>query len=353
MSGRRERFFAAVGRREPDRVPMEFSLCPSQVERFRRETGADDYRDYFDLEMRYVGPGPRPDAPDFSAYHGELPENTHLDELGIGHWNKNPELHFEQYLHPLAACESVAWVEDYPLPDFADARRYAGLQEEVANRRDQDYAVIGSCAHVGGTVFWPAYKLRGMEAHVTDLLLRPEVAEALLERVTKMSVALARGLTAAGVDALFLADDFGTQQSLIVSPDLFRRWYKPRLQRVIEAARSVRSDILILFHSDGAVAPLVRDFIDMGVDVLNPVQPECMDPAEIKREYGNDLSFWGTIGTQTTLPFGTPDEVKRVVRERIATVGAGGGLIIGPTHVVEPEAPWENLLAFVEAVREC
>ena len=95
---------------------------------------------------------------------------------------------------------------------------------------------------------------------------------------------------------------------------------------------------------------MIADLVDIGVNVLNPVQPECMDPAKIKREYGKHLSFWGTVGTQTTMPFGSPEEVKQIVRERIRTVGRGGGLIVAPTHLVEPEVPWENLLALVEAV---
>lgn len=133
---------------------------------------------------------------------------------------------------------------------------------------------------------------------------------------------------------------------------MWRKWLKPRLARVIEQARRVKPDILIFYHSDGDCTAIIPELIEIGVDILNPVQPECMNPAELKKEYGDRLAFWGTIGTQTTMPFGTPDEVKAVVKERIETVGKGGGLLLAPTHILEPEVPWENVLAFFEAVEE-
>ena len=126
---------------------------------------------------------------------------------------------------------------------------------------------------------------------------------------------------------------------------------KPRVAEVISAVKSIKPDMLVYFHTDGKVEAIIPDFIEIELDILNPVQPECMDPADIKRRYGDSLAFWGTIGTQTTMPFGTPDEVRRVVKERIETVGPEG-LLLAPTHVLEPEVPWENIVAFVEAVEE-
>ena len=123
------------------------------------------------------------------------------------------------------------------------------------------------------------------------------------------------------------------------------------MQRAIAAAKSVNPDMLAFYHSDGDIRDIIPELIEIGVDVLNPVQPECMDPRAVKARYGDRLSFWGTIGTQTTLPFGTPDQVRQAVREMIDTVGVGGGLVLAPTHLVEPEVPWENLLAFVDEAR--
>jgi len=121
---------------------------------------------------------------------------------------------------------------------------------------------------------------------------------------------------------------------------------------VEEFIKNVNPDIIIAFHSDGAIQKIIPHLIEIGVDVLNPLQPECMDIFEIKRIYGDKLSFWGTIGTQTTMPFGTVDEVKEAVKKSIQEIGKDGGLLIAPTHLLEPEVPWENIMAFVEAVRD-
>jgi uroporphyrinogen decarboxylase len=137
---------------------------------------------------------------------------------------------------------------------------------------------------------------------------------------------------------------------MLMSPSTWRRWLKPRLARIIATARAVNPDIIVRYHSDGNPGAIIPELIEIGVDVLNPVQPECLDPAEVKRRFGDSLAFWGAMGTQTTMPFGSPEEVARVVRERIETIGAGGGLVLAPTHVLQPDVSWENILAFFDAI---
>ena len=137
-----------------------------------------------------------------------------------------------------------------------------------------------------------------------------------------------------------------------MSKELWRKWLKPRLLEVITAARSIKPDIHIFYHTDGKVDPVIPELIEIGIDILNPVQPECMDVYELHREYGKYLSFWGTIGTQTTMPFGTVKEVKEVARERIEKIGRFGGLVLGPTHSLQPDVPWENIVALFEAINE-
>jgi uroporphyrinogen decarboxylase len=253
-------------------------------------------------------------------------------------------------VHPLRDITTVAEVERYPYPDLAAGYRFFGFADKVEAVHREGLAAVASVTPVGGTVFWPAYKLRGMEALLMDMVAEPALAGALLDRVTEISSALAARLAQYEIDILWLADDFGTQRALFVRPDMWRQWFKARLRRVVEAAKSVRPDLLIAFHSDGKVDEVIPDLIDIGVDVLNPLQPEVMDPAAIKREFGGDLAFWGGMGTQTTLPFGSVAEVRDTVHALIDSVGAGGGFLIAPTHVVEPEVPWENILAFIEAV---
>lgn len=187
---------------------------------------------------------------------------------------------------------------------------------------------------------------------MTDFYLNPDLIEALLDRLTTLRIVEARQLAQAGVDVLRLGDDVAGQTGMLMSLDTWRRWLKPRLARVIQAARAVKPNIHIFYHSDGDCWPVIPELIEIGVTVLNPIQPECMDPAQLKAEFGDQLAFWGTIGTQTTMPFGTPEDVRAAVKERIETVGRSGGLLIAPTHVLEPEVPWQNVVAFIEAVEE-
>ena len=138
----------------------------------------------------------------------------------------------------------------------------------------------------------------------------------------------------------------------MMSCELWRKWLKPDMRNAIAAAKEINPQVLAYYHSDGVISDIIEDLIEIGVDILNPVQPECIDPVEVKRLYGDRLSFWGTIGTQTTMPFGTPEEIEGKVKEMIEVVGRGGGLCIAPTHMLEPEVPYENLEAFVGAVRK-
>ena len=202
------------------------------------------------------------------------------------------------------------------------------------------------------TIFEQSWYLRGMENLLTDFLSRPEMATALLDCLTELRCFQARVYAEAGVDILRLGDDVSTQRGMLMSPKLWRRWLKPRLARVIAAARAARPGVLVFYHSDGDCRAIVPELIEIGVDILNPVQPECMDPAEMKRLYGDRLSFWGTVGTQTTFPFGSPDDMRQVIRQRVDTVGRGGGLLLAPTHILEPDVPWENIEAFFAAIDE-
>lgn len=136
----------------------------------------------------------------------------------------------------------------------------------------------------------------------------------------------------------------------MMSPEMWREWLKPRWRSVVQGAKNINPDILAWYHSDGDIRPLIPDLIEIGFDILNPIQPECMDPAELKRQYGDRLAFWGCIGTQTTMPFGSPDDVREAVRWTIENVGHHGGLLVAPTHVLEPDVPWENVRALAEAV---
>jgi uroporphyrinogen decarboxylase len=347
----RERVLTAMRRRPPDRVPRELSwgaFTPALMEIFRQKTGADDPAEYFQFEVRAVSLKDTGERPDFSPYLPANLENVTIDQWGVAR-RRGTFFHFERMIHPLRELKTPQELNRYPFPEPLAPGTHEHLEEAVVRLHARELAVAGDLAC---TIFEISWYMRGMEQLLADLALNPDFAAALLDRVTEIRKVQARRLAQAGVDILRLGDDVSSQTGMLMSPATWRAWFKPRLQAVIDAARSVNPDLLIFYHSDGDCRAIVPELIEIGVDILNPVQPECMDPAEMKRQYGDRLAFWGTIGTQTTMPFGTPDEVKRVVRERIATVGQGGGLLLAPTHILEPDVPWENVLAFFEAIEE-
>jgi len=238
-----------------------------------------------------------------------------------------------------------------PLPHFS-AKQAKGLAAEVDALHARGLAVMGTPPHLGGELFETAWRLRGWTQFMLDLKLNPELAHTLLDQITAMAVATALTLARAEVDILGLDDDVGAPAHMLIGPATWRRFLKPRLETIIRAGRAVNPELKIFYHSDGYIEPIIPELVEIGVDVLHPVQPDVMDPGRLKVRYGDRLAFWGTVGTQGT--WGAPNAaaIRAEVRERIATVGKGGGLIIGPAYDLEPRIPWENIVAFFEAVEE-
>jgi uroporphyrinogen decarboxylase len=343
----RERILRTIRRQIPDRVPREAVFTLPVAEEFHLRTGMSDYETYFGMDRRSVGFRlPQPPA-DFSYYLKgiKIAEGAFTDEWGNldvpGYRYRTTD-----YIYPLRNLQTVKELMDFPFPDFYQEACHAHLEAEVKSLHQRGLAATGD---VWGTFFERSWHLRGMDRLFMDFYDNPEFATALLDKMLALRIFMVTRLAEAGVDILHTGDDLGMQHTLLMSVPLWRKWFKPRLAQVWAAARRVKPDILISYHSDGYIEPFIPDLIEMGLDLLNPVQPECMDPAEIKRKYGDRLAFFGTIGIQTTLPFGSPDDVRREVRQRIETVGKGGGLVLAPSHLLEPDVPWENILAFFEA----
>jgi len=353
----RENLLACINHKTPKWVPRGGSFTPAQVERFRAMTGHDDTRAYFKMDpLGSITIGPTRLQTDFSAYHAHYPlpmppERTRVDEWGIG-WVRGSLLHFEDMVHPMYSFNTLAEFEAYPCPDLTAHYRREGMMESAQAQREAGVPVIGHVPGVGGTIFESAWYMRGLENMLTDMLANPDLAAYHLDRITEMAVSNAEFLGRCGIDILFTGDDIATQRGMMMSPNTWRTWLKPRLARVIAAARAVKPDVAVWYHSDGDCREVIGDLIEIGVTILNPVQPECIDPVWLKREYGRELCLWGTIGTQTTLPFGTPESVRETVARIIDECGGDGGLFIAPTHVVEPDVPWENIVALYEACCE-
>jgi uroporphyrinogen decarboxylase len=183
-------------------------------------------------------------------------------------------------------------------------------------------------------------------------LINKDFAHELFEHLTAYSLVAGKEMVAQGIDVLWLGDDFGTQRAMLLSPRIWREFIKERYGRLIAAYKDQNPSLKIAYHCDGYIEPIIPDLIEIGLDILNPIQPLSMDPAEIKRKYGQQLSFWGTVDVQNTFPFGTAKDVENEVRERIRTVAPGGGLILCSAHRVQPGTPLENVLAYYRAARE-
>lgn len=256
------------------------------------------------------------------------------------------------------AGEEGYFIKASPLADGNDPAAYAWPDPEApelltAARRmlEADGGRHFAIPNFGFALFERAWALRGFEAFLLDLRLDPAGAEALLERITEIQRVLARRFIELGVDGGYFGDDYGTQQSLLIDPQLWRMLIKPRLARLFEPF--VHAGLPVILHSDGQIGELLPDLIEIGLTALNPVQPEIFDFAKLKREFGHDLAFYGGISTQSVLPHGSPAQVHDAVRRVVGELASDGtGLIVGPSHRMMSDIPPDNILAMIEAIEE-
>jgi len=351
----KERVNLALRREVPDRVPFDLSygFVGKARETFERMSGSANHFDYFGTDVEYHEMIEPRAAFNYAGvyYKGRLPSDRgwHFDRYGVLH-EETEGLHFTRMVPPLTEHTAEA-VKSFPLPDYKNLDLYreaARIIDDIDRRGRASALAMG-----GETIFevsWPWY---GIEEFLMMLLTERELCEIVFDRWLEVRLWQLETYAKFGrYDIIWLGDDIANQQGMMIPPAVWRETLKPRMKTIIQAAKHYQPDSLVFYHTDGKLTEVVEDLVEIGVDILNPVQPECVDPAEYKKLYGDRLSFWGTIGIQHTLPFGTPEEVRQEVKTRIETVGKGGGLLIGPSHVIEPEVPWENVVALVQAVKE-
>ncbi len=349
----RENILRAVKRQNPDHVPYEFGLTPTMVGKFRKWAGIGenepaDLLKFFDFEARGVGPDAAPgERPDYTKYYADPEIAKHADGHGVARV-PGTYYHFTHTISPLAKVMDPKVAEDYPIVERRHPVCWAKFKERVDNIHKAGYAANYFCGHI----FETGWQIRGMEQMLEEFVTGGDVSRILLQRIADDNAYAAEQAVKGGLDILSCGDDVGTQHGMMMSPKAWREWLKPLLAKEIAAGRKVNPDIPVWYHSDGNIEEIIPDLIEVGVTILNPVQPECMNPAALKKKYGDELSFWGCVGTQSVMPWGKPKDVREAVKKTIQTVGEGGGLVIAPTHVLEPEVPWENVLAMVEAVKE-
>lgn len=346
----RENYLNIARRKGYEKMPVHLEMCPSLQNKFAeycRKTGFS----YTPVHVHVPDliPVYASDETFLKFYDHNFKSGTFIDEWGVAHEpGSAAAFHMTKMHHPMGNFDSVEQILSYPLPIYAGADDTA---QRLAIQKAHEEDKIAT-ASMQMTIWETAWYMRGMENLMTDMMLEDPIAEVLLDKVTDLAVYRAESFARNGVDVLFIGDDIGMQRTIMMSEALYCTWLKPRLAKVIAAAKAINPNIVVFYHSCGFVTPLIPHLIDAGIDVLNPVQPECMDFGEIHTMYGDRLSFHGTIGTQTTMPFGTPEEVRREVFKNLEIAGDKGGLFAAPTHLLEPEVPVENVIAYIKACQE-
>ena len=351
----RERVLTALKRTgKPDKTPFEISwgtFTPRLMRTYREKTGSDlSPEEYFDYDTRFVLPGPTKKKTDFTKYYGvdQFPENLSIDEWGVGYIPTRYEILSPKF-HPLASLTTVEAINAYPWPDLDEDYRYDDVFINAEAYRKRGYAV---CGDMHQTIFETAWLMRNMEHFMLDMILNEDIAHAICENLTRIRIKQAQFYAKAGVDIIRLGDDIVSQQGLMMSPELYDAFFKQRLKRIIRAAKEENPEVIIFMHSCGKVEDVIDDFIEAGVEVLNPIQPECNDLKMIHAKYKDRLSFWGGIGVQLVMPFGTPEEVVAKVKETNDILGSENGYLLAPAHILDPSVPWDNVMAYIETAKK-
>jgi uroporphyrinogen decarboxylase len=375
----RNRLRTALAHREPDRVPLDLgstqvtSIAARAQRRLRAHLGLpavpgrvadrvqqlerveEDLLRVLEVDTRGLWP--------LTARNGPVAETddgrhlSHVDEWGLTYRiPREGALWYDLAGSPLAGGTLTRErIDAHPWPRGDDPRLLAHLRAEALVHGEAGYAVVLKSLCAG--LFEMAQRLRGMEAFLMDLVESPAEAGHLLDRVLEVKLDYWRAaLDALGdrVDVVADGDDYGTQQSMLVSPATFRSVFKPRLAELVRAMKRGAPDAFVFFHSCGSVRKILPDLVEIGVEVLNPVQTTAagMEPVALKRDFGKDVSFWGGgVDTQGVLPRGTPAEVRDDVRRHVDALAPGGGFVFCTVHNIQADVPPENVMAMVEELR--
>jgi len=368
----RERVIKALSHQEPDRVPFDLgSTANSSIHLL----GYQKLKAYFgveaediiihkmmqtvavhepilqalDIDLRYVGYGASDKRPDIP-----VGEDGYQDEWSVVRRKPPSSLYYDLVKSPLAGSITIQDIVNFPWPDPTDPGYTRGLRDRLLHYRENtDYAIALRLPSVFVHV---TQYLRGFEDWFLDLAADKKLAGTLFDAVTEQNTAMAEEMLKVGgdlVDVVCTSDDMGFQTGPMVSPELYRELFKPRHKKFFDMVKK-NTSAFVHFHCCGSIYKLLDDLIELGVDVIHPVQVAAkdMDSSVLAPEFGDRLSFWGGVDTQRVLPKGTTEEVKAEVRRRIRDFAPGGGYILGAVHDIQPDVPVENIIAMYEAGRE-
>jgi uroporphyrinogen decarboxylase len=353
----RQRTIEAIHHRQPDRPPVYVSLTPQMAKKICDATGfpyeapidaMESARISHSALLTHIGVdviAVAATAPPLGLTV-ELADGRIRNEWGMIYKNVGIYAEFDEY--PLAQAKSKEDILAYPFPDHHLEARYE-IARAMMEKYGQSHGIIGD---VETMFFETSWYLTGMEKLLVDIITDAEYVPFLLDKIMEQNIIAGKKLIEMGVDILWCGDDFGGQQGMLIDPDMWRQIFKPRIKSMFEEFRKVRSDIKFAWHSCGSILPIIPDFIEVGLDILNPIQPlaKGMEPEFLKNTYGKDLVFFGGIDVQELLPYGTPQMIQDEVKRRIDILGKGGGFIVSPAHNIQPDTPVENVIAFFEAV---
>ncbi|MCD6520717.1 MAG: uroporphyrinogen-III decarboxylase-like protein [Anaerolineae bacterium] len=336
----RERWLAVLQRQTPDRVPMDYWATDEATAKLLKYLGVSTEEEMlkrlhidrpFTVTPRYIGPPIPPDEDVFGIKYQDV-------DYGTG-------VYREAVYHPLAQYESVEEIEAnyrWPDPDWWD---YSDIPQQIVGHEEDP--IRG-----GGSEPFLTYKdLRGQEQAFMDLVLHPEIVHYCLDKLFELAYQNTLRIYEAipgKVMITYVAEDMGSQESLLFSPKQIHEFLIPRMKRMIDLAHEAGA--YVFFHSDGAIRDILPDMIEAGIDVLNPIQWRCkgMEREGLKRDFGDKVIFHGGVDNQYTLPFGTVEEVRQEVIDNLRILGAGGGYILAPCHNIQAITPPENIVAMYE-----
>jgi len=338
----KERVYAAVRRKPIDRLPRFIWVGSGAAENLRQALGvpADAVDDFVKNDVRQTWLSINKQM----MVHYEEGERF-VDEWGIT-WQRDGYYN-TPVAHPFADM-TAAEIAKAPFPDAMAAERYTELKRLIREYGGQYF--IG--ADVSGTLFEPAYHLRSMENLMVDLVSGAEEADVLLDRLLDFSLKVALEAARLGADWIWLGDDMGTQLNMLISPDTWRKYFKPRMKKLIASVRAQYPDMIVAYHSCGSIYPIIGDLAETGIDVLNPLQESAadMEHGRVKAQFGDRLTLMCGLDTQSLLISASPQEVYDATLEKVRQLAQGGGYIAAVSHTIQHDIPVENITAMLKAL---
>ncbi len=358
----RERILAALNHEPPDRTPTDGWFHPEVVESLKQHYQTDDWsvildglgiEGWVDLSPQLVPTDPdKQIVPQFGSASGEparwLDERTFEDVWGACFRMGDDGRYREWLSGPLEDAQTVADIERFEILTAVEISEPDDYARQVAASKANEMFVFANLENP----FRRLWNLRGYQNALMDYLANVDVLEAVYDSLYALYTEMALRMARADVDMIRVVGDIAMQDRIIMGPDLWRRFDKPRMAELIAAARAVKPDLVLFIHSDGKLTDLMDDLIEIGFNVINPIQPECMDPVEVKQRWGDRITLHGCISIQRTLPFGSADDVRREVDALIRQCGYNGGLVLLPSNNIQPDTSIENILACYHTARD-